>query len=167
MIKFIKKRNGGYALIEMLFYISIFVILSVTIINALVMMVKSFAETSIQADFVQSGNILERMSREIRQATSIDTTSTSSNLKLNSTTTAGAAKTIQFVLSGTNLQLWEGNVLTGNLNAPNIQVTSLIFTQITTAKGKAIRVQISVQNTKDKSARTVNFYDTIGLRRSY
>lgn len=168
MIKEQIKNNKGFSLIETLFYMSIFVVLSIVVINSLIVMVKSFSETSAQADFVQSANILERMSREIRQATSVASLASPYNdLTLNSTDSSGVAKTVEFKLLSNNLQLKENGTLTGNLNAPNIHVTSLTFTQITTAKGKAIRIQMSVQDTKDRSSRTVSFYDTIELRKSY
>ncbi len=166
MLTFFKKQNRGFSLIEILIYIAIFSFLSIVVINSLIVMMKSFAETAVQADFVQTSQALERMSREIRQAKSIAAISTS-DLTLNSTDSSGVAKTVEFKLSSQNLQLLENTVLTGNLNAPNIQITALVFTQITTAKGKAIKIQMSAKDTKDRLSRTENFYDTIGLRGSY
>lgn len=161
-----RKINTGFVLLEMLFYITLVAVLSFAVINSLITMTKSFKETSIQADFVQSGNIMERMSREIKQAHSIYSISTS-DLKLNTEDELGNDKTIRFYLSGSNLQLFENDVLTGNLNSSTIQVTALSFTQITTTVGKAIKVTMSVRSTKDITARIENFYSTVVLRGDY
>ena len=161
------KKKNGYALLELLFYVAFFVTFSLIVINAMIVMTKSFRETSIQGELAQSGAILERISREIKQAYSIDPASTADDLKLNTKNDAGANKTVEFLLSGSNLQLLENSVLTGNLNAPNIIVTGLTFTQITTVKGKAIKIVLSIRSSNDSSARVQYFYDTVVLRGSY
>ena len=161
------KKKNGYALLELLFYVAFFVTFSLIVINAMIIMTKSFRETSIQGELAQSGAILERISREIKQAYSIDPASTADDLKLNAKNDAGANKTVEFLLSGSNLQLLENSVLIGNLNAPNIIVTGLTFTQITTVKGKAIKIVLSIRSSNDSSARVQYFYDTVVLRGSY
>lgn len=159
------KTKNGYAVLELIFYVVFFAVLSLVVIDAMITMAKSFKETSIQAEFIRSGNILERISREIRQANSIDATSTSTDLKLN--TTSGADTKIEFKLSGSNLQLIENNVLTGNLNTPDITITALAFTQITTAKSKAVRIILTIKSANDILGRTQDFNDTVVLRGSY
>ena len=161
------KKKNGYALLELLFYVAFFVTFSLIVINAMIVMTKSFRETSIQGELAQSGAILERISREIKQAYGIDPASTADDLKLNTKNDAGANKTVEFLLSGSNLQLLENSVLIGNLNAPNIIVTGLTFTQITTVKGKAIKIVLSIRSSNDSSARVQYFYDTVVLRGSY
>ena len=56
MIKIFKKNNTkqGYATLELLFYIALFTMLSLVVIDAMIIMAGSFRETSIQAEFVQS-----------------------------------------------------------------------------------------------------------------
>ncbi|MEX2028996.1 MAG: hypothetical protein WD963_00750 [Candidatus Paceibacterota bacterium] len=161
-----KPLSGGYAVLELLFYIALFSILSLVVINAMITMARSFRETSLQAEFVQSGNIMERISREIRQAYDINSITTSS-LKLNIKDNLGAEKTVEFLLSGSNVQILENDVLVGNLNSPNTTVTGLTFTQITTAEGKAVKIFFSVQSSNDTLGRTHNFYNTVVLRGSY
>lgn len=159
-------HKKGYALLELLFYIALFSILSLVVINAMIIMAKSFRETSLQAEFVRSGTMMERISREIRQSYDVNSI-TASSLKLNIRDTAGVGKTVEFLLSGSNIHLLENDVLVGNLNAPNIVVTSLTFTQIITDEGKAVKVSFSVQSSNDVSSRTQDFYNTVVLRGSY
>ncbi|MFA6520178.1 MAG: hypothetical protein WCT44_01070 [Candidatus Paceibacterota bacterium] len=159
MIKIGKKRknNQGVALLELLFYIALFTMLSLVVINAMITMARSFKETATQAELIQSGSIMERISREIRQASSI-TSISATDLKLNA---------VEFKLSGSDLQLFENNIFIGNLNTPNIAITGLVFTEITTAQGKAIKIFLSLKSNNDISARIVDFYDTVVLRESY
>jgi Tfp pilus assembly protein PilE len=161
MSKIIKKnkKKNGYALLELLFYISFFAVLTIVVINAMIIMARSFKETTIQAEFVQSGAIMERISREIRQASSASVVS-ATDLKLDT-------NKIEFNLSGADIQLLENGTLTGTLNAPNITVTALAFTSITTAKSKAVRIVLTLKADDDASGRLVNFYDTVVLRGSY
>lgn len=158
--------NKGYAVLELVFYISLFVILSVLVINSMVVMTQSFKETTVQAELSQSGTILERISREIRGAYGIASVS-ASDLVLNTKDSAGANKTVQFVLSGTDVRLLENTIFTGNLNTPTIAVTGLSFTQITTAQGSAVKISFTVQSTNDKQNRTETFYNTVVLRGGY
>lgn len=160
------KTKGGYAILELLFYIAFFALLSIVIINAMITMSQSFRESETLAALTRSGSIMERMSREIRQADSISLI-TPSSLKLNTTDSAGGPKTVEFLLSGTNVQLLENDVLTGNLNSPNITVSGLSFTEITTANGKAVKIVLTVQSVNDKYNRSVDFYNTVVLRGSY
>jgi len=160
------KNKRGYSLIELLFYISIFFIITIAMINSFITMSKAFKQTSIQADFVQSSSIMERISREVRQAYVIFSIS-GSDLKLNTRDELDNPKTIRFVLSGYNIQLFENDVLVGNLNTPNIEVTALSFTEITTTVGKAVKINFSVRSTRDDIGRMEDFYNTVVLRGNY
>jgi len=106
------------------------------------------------------------VSREIRQAISINTIS-ATNLKLNTTDSSGNAATITFTLSGTNVELRQNDVLVGNLNSTNLKVTALTFTQITTSNSSAVKIGVTVTSNRYGSLRTANFYDTLVLRGSY
>lgn len=168
MSKIIKKNKikNGYAILELLFYITFFSIFSLLVINSMITMARSFKETTVQAELVQSGTIMERISREIRA--SYDISSISANdLKLNTKDDAGANKTVEFLLSGANVQLLENSVLVGNLNTPNLTITDLNFTVITTIKGKAVRIVLSVRSNNDSLNRIQDFYDTVVLRGGY
>ncbi len=109
---------------------------------------------------------MERMSREVRQAYGISSIS-GTDLKLNSTDSSGTNKTVEFLLSGTNLELLENNSLTGNLNTTNVSVTGVSFTQVTTAQGVAVKMTLTVKSNSDTSARNETFYDTVVLRGDY
>ncbi len=161
-----QSTSHGYAIMELLFYLSLFIILSVVVINSLITMSQAFKETTIQGELVRSGTVMERISREVRGAYAISSISTN-DLVLNTKDSTGADKTVRFLLSGTSIQLFENGTLIGNLNTNTISVTSLVFTQITTTEGVAVKIALTVLPTNDKQGRTENFYDTIVLRGDY
>lgn len=161
----IKNLKRGSSLIELLFYIALFAILALVVVNSILTMTKSFKQTSIQAELMKGGDVLERMSREIRRANSISSIS-AGNLILNTIDGGGSPQTIQFLLSDGDVQLLENGVLTGNLNTSNTTVTALTFTQITTTKGSAVRIVLTVDSKTDTS-RSETFYNTVVLRGDY
>ena len=126
--------QSGYAILELLFYISFFVILSLLVINSMIIMTQSFKETSIQAELMQGGSILERISRDLRQANDF---SYASNVLTVDIDDSDSPKTITFTFANPNIQVTDsvlGNL--GNLNSPNIAVTGFAITPITTTEGK-------------------------------
>ena len=165
MKKIIKNKNG-YAILELLFYISFFTVLALVVVSAMVTMTRSFRETSIIAEWQQGANVMERISREIKQATSIASLS-AADLILNTKDNSDVDKTMEFKFVSPNVQFWDNGASVGNLNSPGITVTSLVFTSITTLKSKAVKMVMTIRSNNDKSNRTVDFYDTIVLRGSY
>ena len=58
-------------MVELLFYLSLFGVFSIAVINSIIVMGKSFQQTNINTDFIQSLHIMERVSRDIKNAYSI------------------------------------------------------------------------------------------------
>lgn len=166
MISYKKNLEKGFTLIEAVFYVALFVIISIAIIDAILGMTRFFKETKIQIDVAQGGDIMERISREIRQSGSISAIS-SSDLVLNTKDSNGNNETIEFASSGANLQFYENGNLIGNLNSSNITVSNLSFTSIITAQSAGVKVSFSVYSNNDSLKRAYDFYDTAVLRDSY
>jgi hypothetical protein len=161
-----KNKIGGYAILETLFYISFFAVFSIVVIQAMLTMVRSFKETSIHADLARAGGMMERMSREVKQAYDISSIS-GTDLILNTTDASGTNKTIQFQLTGNNIRLLDNGVFIANLNSANLVVTNLSFAQITTTKGKAVKISFTAYSTRDTASRPETFYNTVALRGIY
>lgn len=174
MIKINKKKNkkngppgqAGYALLEMIFYISLFAVVSVVVVNAMLSMTLSFKETTIQAELIQSGMMLEKISRELRQAD--DFSFVANTLIINTKDDSNNPKTITYAWADSNIQITDSlSGSLGNLNAPNIAVINFNLAPIITTKGKAAEILITVKSNNDTYNRTINFNDTIVLRGSY
>ncbi|MEI7809932.1 MAG: hypothetical protein WCI41_00020 [bacterium] len=166
MIKKNIQNQKGYSLIEMLFYISIFCALFIVVINSLIIMTKSFKQTSVNGELVQSGTIMEKISHEIKQAYDINSIS-STSLVLNTKDASGNNKTVQFNSSGDDILFTDNGTLVGALNNPNIQISNLSFTQISTLQGKEVKIFFTVNAIDDAQNKTYDFYDTVILRGTY
>ncbi|MEX2052226.1 MAG: hypothetical protein WD991_00830 [Candidatus Paceibacterota bacterium] len=164
--KIFKNTRSGYAIIELIFYISLFAVLSLLVINSMISMTRSFKETVVQSEILSSITVLERISREVRQASNISSISGSS-LALDTTDDSGASRTVEFALSGDDVEFRESGVLTGNLNTPNISITALSFTEITGGEGQAVKIVMTVVSENDSKQRAYDFHNTIVLRDSY
>ncbi|OIO29940.1 hypothetical protein COX93_00325 [Candidatus Nomurabacteria bacterium CG_4_10_14_0_2_um_filter_30_12] len=162
----IKNWKGGYVLLETVFYILLFAILSIAVIDSLITMTKAFKETMIQSELMQGGNVMERISREVRQAYGINLI-TANSLKINTKDSDGVNKTVEFLLSGADIRLLENDVFTGNLNTSNVTITDINFTQINTLKGTAVKIFLTVKSNYDLQNRNETFYDTVVLRGDY
>lgn len=164
----IQKLNKGFSLIEIVFYVSIFLILSIVTIDALIVITKSFKTTKVNIELAQGGSILEKIAREIKQAESVSLAS-STDMTINTFDEDGNSKIIRYVLSGNNLAVYENGSGTssGNLNPSNIKINSLEFTDLNTTLSNAIRISITIGSNHFASTKEVNYYTTIVLRGGY
>ena len=167
------KKQNGYSVIEIIVYIAIFAFFSITVLKSYTAVLGSLRESRTDRDLLESGSaIMERLSREIRQAKSVDvvnsTLGTSPGvLQLNSTTSGGSATVMKFITSSGAINLYQDGTLVGNLLGQNISVISLIFRRISLTNGEAVRIEMTLQDTRSTLNRTDNFYNTIILRGSY
>jgi len=163
----LKQKNKGYTLIEMLFYIVLFAMLSAVVINSMVVMMKSFKEITIQSEIAEGSMIMERISREIKQSYQINSGDTPNSLRLDSKDSGGTYKLVEINFTNSNARYLENNNFIGNLNTPDIKVVDLTFTKIYTTKGEAIKIFLSISSNKDTMNRNYDFYDTVVLRGKY
>ncbi len=160
------KNKKGFSLLEMIFYIAIFLMLSMLIIESTIVLTKSFRNAKINIELSEGVNIMERIAREVRGASSIvSIASTDLKVRIEDGTVAGDSA--QFTLSGANLLFYEDDVLVGNLNPSTISVSGLTFTQITTANSVAVKIEFTATSTRYGGTASATFYDTVVLRGSY
>lgn len=163
------KLNKAFSIIEIIIYLAIFAVISIVVINSFIIILSSFSTIRTNHDLLDSGSMaMERMSREIRQAKSIDIANgTSDILQLNSTDSSLNAVVIKFEKEGDALNIYEDGELVGNLLASNIVLNSISFDRISTTNSEAVKIKIILEDTKSKINRVENFYDTVVLRGGY
>ncbi|MBP9802788.1 MAG: hypothetical protein KBD14_00565 [Candidatus Pacebacteria bacterium] len=163
-----QKLNKGFSLIEMVFYISIFIVLSLVTIDAIIALTKSFKTTKVNIELAQAGTIIEKISREIKQAESV-TVSSSTDITINTFDENGNDKVIRYLLSGTNLEVYENGSgsSSGNLNPSNIKISSLSFTDLNTTLSNAVRIYMRLGSNHYNSTKEVEYYNTVVLRGGY
>jgi len=166
MFKKIKKNNAGYSLVETIFYVALFAILSVALLEVMITMTGSFMQTIINRNLMQGSVVIENMSRELKQANNF---SFASNvLTVNTKDSSGNPKTVIFTFANSNISVQDsvlGNL--GNLNPSNVSINYFSVSSITTLKGKAARISLRVHSNNDSTDRTEDFYNTVVLRGDY
>lgn len=163
------KLNKGVSLIELVIYVALFVVLSLAIVKSLISMTNSFKSVQTNLRLSNSGSaVMERMSREIAQSSSIDTVNSTFGTSpgvLQFTYTSGSLQTIKFMVVSGELKLYRNGTLVGDLTGPNVSVTSLIFNNLDSANGNAIKISMTLQDTK--SSKSESFYLTVKERGTY
>lgn len=171
-MKKFNKKNLGFTLTEMILYIAILVFIMVVVINIL------FSIVNTQKIFKSSRSIensstftLERLTREIRDADSIDTTNSVFNtnpgtLILNSTDINGVAKTVKFYISSSTIHISENGVDKGPLTQSDTVITNLVFYHYTNTNSDAVKTNLTIESGTSTSYRSDNFSSTAVLRGS-
>lgn len=165
-------RNKGFTLIETIVYAVFVAILTVVTIQALTIAMNSFYKLRLVQNVDQSATVgLERMSREIRNAYSIDTTQSTfdtnpGRLTLLTKDQLGMTTTIEFYVSGSDLRFKQGGVDMGSLLTKNAVVSNLIFKQIANPNSRAVKIEMTLGDTRGTLQNSENFYNTVILRGS-
>lgn len=160
-----KRGEVGFSLIELVVYIAIAAGVLTASVNSISTLMKSFNNARITSKINNSAEAaMERMTREIRNAYSINASSvlgsSPGRLKLNTYNAVGATTTIEFYLDNEVLNVAEGVGAGNPLSLNGVAVSNLVFRQIeNSTSSKAIKVEVTI-NSK-------NFYDTAILRNSY
>lgn len=169
-----KKRNFkndifGYSIIEIIVYLAIFAVMSVLVINSFITVLSSFNVTSFNRKLLESGTVsMERMTREIRQAESIDASSTSNSLVLQVSSGYMCFKRTD----DGNLNFSTGSTTSctisqGDLLDDDVSLTSIAFRKITTTESQAVKIEMVLEYNEGTTTRSENFYNTTLLRGAY
>ncbi len=166
-------QKKGSTLVEALIYLFILVLLLGVVIYAMVSFSRSFgllqSGRTVESSAIAS---FERMTREIRDAKSIDLVQSSlgtspGQLFLNSTDASGNAETFGFFLTGQSLHLKDNGVDQGALTLSSARVTSLTFQRIATSVSEAVKISMTIESGSGPSYKSATFYNTAVLRGSY
>lgn len=160
-------KQQGYSLIELVIYIALFALISVVIVNALIMVMRTYASAQGYRRLQTNGElIMERVVREIRDASVVSGNSVygvnSGTLSLSGTDSSGTAHTAVFSVSNGALVLNE-NGTSANLSTSEVVVSTFIVRHITTTNGEGIKVELTLATTNGHIV-SVPFYATAMLR---
>ncbi|MCC6323275.1 hypothetical protein IT400_00605 [Candidatus Nomurabacteria bacterium] len=160
--------KSGYSIIEIIIYVAVFAIISIIVANAFVVLLSFFNQSRTNHDLLQNGNTaLERMSHEIRIASAVKGTSvfntSPGTLELDSLDSGGTAQVIKFSVSNGALNISKDGTVIDNLLGDNIKVTSLIFRNVDTTNSKVVKIEMTLQDSRDKTASNENFYNIVVL----
>ncbi len=157
-----RNKKNGYSVIEILVYLAIFTSISALVINLFITILSSLNVTNANRRLVEAGQIsMDRISREIRQAQSIDASSTSDSLILN------GDNLINFRKENNELNLYKNGSLEGSLISDDVSVINLVFRPISTVESQAVKIEMNISYSKGGYTKSENFYNTIVLRGGY
>ena len=155
----------------MLIYIALLVMIFMVVLKTLLSFSSTYrtiaANRIIEASAITS---LERMTRDIRNATSIDAVNSTfgSNPGILSliTTQNGVSTTTKFYVSSNTIQVDVNGTNIGPLTTSRVSVTSLIFTQLTGSTTNAVKIDMTLQGSNGNVTKTKIYHSTIVLKGS-
>jgi len=162
------KNKKGYSLLELVIYLALFGVLSMSLVQITTTGYKVYKNVRINRDFTEHGLLaVEQISRTIRSASDASSSSTfGANPGIlilttdNGTTTfdvsSGALRLTETTASGTTV---------GNVTGGIVTVSSLVFYKIITTQGQAVKTVLTLTHTP--TGRSESFYITTILRSSY
>ena len=157
-------RNSGLSLVEMLFYIALMIILLDVLVRMSSGMLGAYRDIKVSKNIESAAvSAMERMTRDIRNASSSTATSTSAEVTL---TESAAPTSVRFYVGSSTLKVDENGTYAGPLTPAGVTVTSLVFRKITTAKSQGLKIEMTLSETLGSISHVRNFYDTIELRGS-
>ncbi len=162
------KNKKGYTLVELVVYLSLFCLLSLTLVRITVTGYNVYKVVRINRDFTENGILaIDRISREVRNATSVSGSSVL-NSSPGSLVLVNSTGTVTFDVNNNQLRLTEtknNNTTTANLTGGVISVSSLVFYNFSTSQGQFVKTVLTLKH--NPTGRTENFYVTNLLRGVY
>ena len=159
----------GYSLVEMIIYVAILSVISLLAINTILSFGPSYHSLLAYRLAENSGILsMERMSREIRAATSVDTINStlgSSPGVLTIVATANSiSTTTKFYIQNNILKVDVNGSYSGPLSLSNTSVSNLVFTLLLNTKTTAVKIDMTLQATSSPVTKTKTYHSTIVLK---
>lgn len=163
-------RVQGFSLLEMLIYIAILIIMLTVIMNIIISIMSTGRIIKSLRNIENSALIsLERITREVRQAESVNTSSSILNsalgkLVLDGSDADGNPRTAEFYLSSGVLMFSENGIEIGALSPTGAKITGLLFEHFSGLNSEGIRTTITTESGTSTHYRSEKFYSTAVLR---
>ena len=149
----LKLNHNGFSLIELVIYISIFVLILSIVISFTVVFLRSYGNVEISNTINNSAIVsLERMVREIRFAENINTTlsilnSPQGRLVLNTNDDIGQPLVLDFYLNNGVLELRKDGVYFGALTNKDVFVERLLFRLSNNGVSDIVKIEMDIKST--------------------
>lgn len=167
-----KSLKKGYSVLELIIYMALLALFMLLVVNTILVMSGSYRKLSLSRTIANSAaTSMERITREIRQATDVDVAQSILNaengkLRLLTTNDDGYAQTVSFALNDGAINVYENDLLVGPLTKSFASTTALIFRVYSNLRSKAVSVEMTIQAQKGTEIKTETFNTTIVLRNS-
>ncbi|QQG45985.1 MAG: prepilin-type N-terminal cleavage/methylation domain-containing protein [Candidatus Niyogibacteria bacterium] len=175
LIYFVMNKKSGVSLIETVIYVAILAVLIVFTVNTILTMSSVYARARlIRRVAFDSETALERVTREIRLASSVDDGASSfdvnpSRVVLNTIKSFEdpTPEIKEFYLSGSRLAFREGAGAEKFLTSDDTDVSSFVVNKIQTQHSQALKITLIIEASGGKNQISRNFYQTAILKGGY
>jgi type II secretory pathway pseudopilin PulG len=164
------KLQKGFSLVEMIVYISILILIVGVLLSSLQAIVTTYRHIKVVRTIESSAlTTLERITREIKNGTSVTGTfgNSSSSMTITGKDTLGNDKTTYIYKQNNIIYLTENSVSKGQLTSSSTQVTNFTLRLIDQTYSDAVKIELTVQAGSGDYQREETFYSTAILRGSY
>ena len=157
-------------MLEMLIYIAILILMLGIIMNITISVVNSGRTIKSLRNVENSAlTSFERITRETRQAQSVNLSSSVLNtnpgrLVFAGSDSLGNPRTVDFYLSSGVLMLAENGADLGAVTQPDSRVTSLVFQRFSSSNSEGIRTEITIESGTSTHYRSNKFYFSAIIR---
>lgn len=166
-------KNRGFIILETLIYMVILVVVIFMIFKSVTSMIVIHRKVILSEALESSSSLsMERILREIRNASSVDIVGSSFGvspgvLKLSGIDPDGAAYTITFDMVGGVMRIAKNAGTPSALTSGAITVNSLIFRHLSNSNSEAVRVEVSFVGNTGSDTKTLDLSGFAVLRGSY
>lgn len=161
------QKKKGFSLLETIVYVTILAVLLVVVVNTLLIVGRAYGTVSASRALNRSTvAALDRITHEIRQATSISGTGTVFGSDPSVVTLDSAGVQISIGVNNGVLQITEDGI-TQDITADDVTVTSFIAEQIITGRSDGVKMTIGMAAGEGNQSRSETFYISALLRGGY
>ena len=165
--------HRGFTLVEMVVYTAMLVVILLIIVSFIVSFGKAYNVLKSTIHINNSAIVsFERMVREIRLASNVDTAASildthPGRLALTTTDASGAPITLEFYINSGALMLRQEGVDVGPLTRSDVTITNLVFRSFSNGRSEAVKVEVTLESVVADTTKVKNFYGSAVLRESY
>jgi Tfp pilus assembly protein PilW len=169
-MKYRQPRASGFSLIEMITYVAVLTIILLLVINMVMSLKGSYRQLIVLRALDRSAyNSLERMTRDIRNAVSVNNAQSafgsSPGVLVVNQNIAGTSTPIRFYVQNGTLRLDVNGTFIGPLTVKNTAITSLMFSQMT-GTSTAIKIDMTITASSGPIILTKPYRTTVILKGS-
>ncbi len=163
----------GVSLLETVFYVSLFVLLSTMVIAALISTVGEFNRLRMSRDINDSAiQIMERITRDIKGGANVDLAQSTfgqnpGRLTLTTVNASGTPTVVEYSVSGDTLTLKENGVDKGSMTAGASTIDAFVLRYFNTGSIVSIKIELHLRATHGTQSELDHFYDTVIMRNTY
>lgn len=168
------KHNKGFSLIEIIIYFGLLAVISTLVTTNIISLFKNYNIIRSNQEIEYNAiNILDKLTRDVRDARSINITDSSFSvaegsisLNIASTTNDMVSNNIKFYLNNNKIKYMKDNVDIGNISTNSVNASNFRIFYINSSSTEAIKVELTLDTIPRLSSGSISkkFYTTIQLR---